>query len=228
MALQSETSPLILVIDDVSPVVRLIELELMTQGFRTQSILIGEKPVQSAIKADPAAIVLGSSLPAPPVYQVLVELKRSLSVPVLFLHAGGNDSDAALALDMGADDTLGIPFIPEDLSLRLRALLDQSLPEAAKIKRGPLTIDVLHRVTWNGERRIALGTSEWGLLLALIQQEKVVAADELLTSVWGEDYAEELAFLRLWTERLRINIGDDPDDPQILLGNEVDGYRLAD
>src|SRR5215204_2879704 len=116
---ESADLPLILVIDDVSPVVRLIQLELSTQGFRTRSVLMGDHPVEVAQELKPSAIVLGSSLPAPPVYEVLERLKRTVSAPVVFLHAGGNDSDAALALSMGADDMIGLPFTPEDLSLRL-------------------------------------------------------------------------------------------------------------
>jgi two-component system KDP operon response regulator KdpE len=226
MDTQSANKPLILVIDDVSPVVRLIELELMTQGFRTASILIGADPVRTAVEIKPAAIVLGSSLPAPPVYETLIQLKRTLSVPVLFLHAGGNQNDSALALDMGADDTLGLPFMPEDLSLRLRALLDESIPEAQPIRRGPLTIDVLHRVVWNGERRLALGTSEWGLLLALLHVESSISTADLLDRVWGKDYVDEVAFLRLWADRLRTNLGDDPKQPRIVLDDE-NGYRLV-
>jgi DNA-binding response OmpR family regulator len=81
---------------------------------------------------------------------------------------------------------------------------------------------------WNGDRRIALGTSEWALLLALAQHREAISAEELLTSVWGTDYAGELPFLRLWTERLRINVGDDPKQPQIILGDETSGYRLVE
>jgi DNA-binding response OmpR family regulator len=81
---------------------------------------------------------------------------------------------------------------------------------------------------WNGDRRIALGTSEWALLLALAQHQDAISAEELLTSVWGTDYAGELPFLRLWTERLRINVGDDPKQPQIILGDETSGYRLVE
>ncbi|MGE0687186.1 MAG: winged helix-turn-helix domain-containing protein [Dehalococcoidia bacterium] len=224
---EQRSLPLILVIDDVSPVVRLIELELSTQGFRTQSVLIGEDPVGTALRLQPSAVVLGSSLPAPPVYDVLMQLKKTLSAPVLFLHAGGNDSDAALALDMGADDALGLPFSPQDLSLRLQALLELAPPEARQLVRGPLKIDVLHRVLWNGEKKIALGTSEWTLLLALAQVEGPISASDLLASVWGEDYRNELPFLRLWIRRLRANLEDDPDHPRVIVGNEETGYILG-
>jgi DNA-binding response OmpR family regulator len=224
---QEQERPLILVIDDVSPVVRLIELELGTQGFRTRSVLIDEDPMQAARDLRPSAVVLGSSLPAPPVYDVLMTIKEDLNIPVLFLHAGGNDTDAALALDMGADDTLGLPFGPEDLTLRLRAMLDQDFGEAQAVIRGELKLDVLRRVAWLGERHVALGTSEWALVLALAQTEEVVPAGDLLAMVWGEEYRNEIAFLELWTERLRMNLGDDPVNPRILLGDEHTGYSLA-
>lgn len=52
--------------------------------------------------------------------------------------------------------------------------------------------------------------------------------DELLTTVWGDKYQGETRFLTLWIQRLRVNLGDDPDKPEIVLGNIEKGYRLAD
>ena len=94
MDTESSNKPLILVIDDVSPVVRLIELELMTQGFRTASILIGDNPVQTAVEIKPAAVVLGSSLPAPPVYEICSN-KREPRLPPSSSSTSWMPSDCA-------------------------------------------------------------------------------------------------------------------------------------
>jgi two-component system KDP operon response regulator KdpE len=107
-------------------------------------------------------------------------------------------------------------------------LLGQSPPEAIPLQRGPLRIDTLRRVVWNGDRRVPLGTSEWGLLLALCQVDGTISPGDLLAGVWGEDYRDELAFLRLWTNRLRGALGDDPRKPHIVLGDEQTGFRLAE
>src|SRR5690242_4132150 len=96
-ALAESAGSLVLVIDDVSPIVKLMELELKSQGFRTASALIGDDPVGTAVSLRPDAIVLSSSLPAPPQYRVLQSLVSSVHAPVVFLHTAGNESDAAVA-----------------------------------------------------------------------------------------------------------------------------------
>jgi two-component system, OmpR family, KDP operon response regulator KdpE len=219
--------PLVLVIDDVSPMVRLIELELGFQGFRTSSRLIQQNPVEEAESLQPNGIVLGSSLPSPAVYDVLQQLKRRVAAPVVFLHNGGSESDAALALEMGADETLAQPVRPDELGMRLRVLLSHDAPKGLDVRRGPLRIDVLHRIVWNGDAKRALATNEWTLLIALLQAESPMSAEALLRDTWGPEYAQERGFLKLWIDKLRINIGDDPRAPALILGDVNSGFALV-
>jgi DNA-binding response OmpR family regulator len=207
--------------------VRLIELELGFQGFRTQSLLINDNPVEAAQALNPDAIVLGSSLPSPQVYDVLMRLRQSVSTPVVFLHNGGSEADAALALEMGAAETLAQPFRPDDLGLRLRVLLHHQVPEGLQFRRGPLKIDVLHRIVWNGDEKKAVGTSEWALLIAMVQAQMPMGSTELLTQVWGPEYASHKHFLSLWIDKLRINIGDHPQAPTLVLGDLEHGFWLV-
>lgn len=220
--------PVVLVIDEVPPVVRLIELELGFQGLRTENVLLSDDPVKRAESLEPDVIVLGAVIPTPELFDILLRLKQKVLAPVIFVNGTANQADEALALEMGADDVISRPFSPEDLGLRLRNLLDHELPEAAQIKRGPLTIDHLRRQVWNRDRKLSLGTNEWTLLLALAQSEAVLSAEEFLISVWGEKYAGEVHFLKTWITRLRINLGDDPNSPQLVLGDADIGYWLAD
>ena len=219
--------PFVLVIDEAPPVVRMIELELGFQRLRTGSVLLSEGPVERAESLKPDAIVLGAPIPTPDVFEILTQLKQRVLAPVVFVSASGNGADSALALEMGADAILDRPFNPEDLGLRLRALLDHEVPEAAHIRRGPLIIDYLRRVAWNGERKLLLATNEWNLLLALAQSERVIPADDLLTKVWGPNYAGQMRSLDTWIGRLRVNIGDDPQNPSVILGDTTRGFWLT-
>jgi two-component system, OmpR family, KDP operon response regulator KdpE len=224
---QNREQPLILVIDEVAPVVRLLELELNLSGFATRPVLIDEDPIKTALEIEPDAVVLGAALPVPGIYETLMQLKARVAAPILFLHAGGNEEDGAVALDMGADDVLSRPFSPMDLSLRLRAMLKMGPAEDFQIMRGDLEIDVLHNVVRRGGVTAALSTSEWGLLLQLAKAEGVLSSGNLLTGVWGDSYAEESHFLRLWIDRLRTDLGDDPKNPAIILGDIESGFHLA-
>src|SRR4051812_42104115 len=111
--------PLVLIVDEVPSLVRLIQLELGFQGFRTSTAMLDEKVAEAAEALRPDAIVLGSSIPFPGVYDVLVQLKRSGAAPVLFVYGLGNSNDGSLAMDMGADDILAAPYLPEELGMHL-------------------------------------------------------------------------------------------------------------
>lgn len=219
-------APLILIIDEIWPVVRLIELEMSVQGYATHSILINEDPIAVAQDLRPDAIVLGSAYPSPVLFDVLERLRQAVTTPILFLAAGDSEGDEVLALKLGAADVLMAPFRPSDMALRLRALVDQSLPEAQVLTRGPLRIDPLRRIVWQGDTKLVLATNEWSLLLTLVKATESVPSYRLLSNVWGDDYKEQSGFLRLWIERLRAKIGDDPSKPAIILGNLEEGFSL--
>src|SRR5215213_5573239 len=201
MTSDKSAEPMVLIIDEAPPLLRLVQLELSFQGFRTDSALLDKGPVEKAVALSPDAIVLGSQVPFPVVYQVLDELKRTVAAPVVFVHAAGNDNDGALALTSGADEVLPAPYLPEDLGMRLRLMLGYNLPELTEIRRAGLKIDPLRRAVWRNDQKLALGTTEWALLLRLASAAGALSAEELLSSVWGEEYVNEPQLLTIWIDR---------------------------
>jgi len=207
--------------------VKLLELELGFQGMNTDTVLLENNPLAKAEAIQPDAVVVGAVIPTPELYNLVEQLKMALPAKVLFVNGTDNQSDTALAMQLGADDAISRPFLPEALGLHIRSLLGIDSPEATQLRRGSLTLDYLRRIVWKGEMKIALGTSEWGLVLALARSRETMSATDLLTTVWGDDYAGETNFLVLWIHRLRVNLGDDPQNPELVLGNVDEGYRLA-
>src|SRR5687767_15897805 len=106
MNAMDEPLPVVLIIDELPPVVRMLELELGFHGLTTQSTLMSEQPVATAEQIKPSGIILGALLPTPECYDVLQQLKKRVDAPVLFLYGSGIEADGALALEMGADDVL--------------------------------------------------------------------------------------------------------------------------
>jgi len=129
---------------------------------------------------------------------------------------------------MGADDVMASPYLPEELGMHLRFMLGGDVPQYREIRRGGLRIDPMHRAVWKGEQKMALGTSEWALLMALATDSNAVQVGELLTIVWGKEYASETKFLTTWIQRLRENLGDDVQAPQLVLAELSEGFRLKD
>src|SRR5215211_2459494 len=114
---------LVLVVDEVPAMVRLVQLELGLQGFRTESVLLDEGVVSAAKKLQPDVIVLGSAVPTPGIFDVLIKLRETVSCPVIFIHGLGNENDDAIALELGASDVVSRPYDPEELALRIKATL---------------------------------------------------------------------------------------------------------
>jgi len=223
-----DSRPLVLVVDEVPPLLKLLALELAFQGLRMETVLLEEDVEARATDLQPDCIVVGAVIPTPGIYDLLEHLKAAVPSKLLFINGSGNDSDSALAIQMGADDALSRPFLPEALGLHIRALLSMDSPESTQLRRAGLLIDYLRRIVWKGEMKIILGTNEWGLLLALAAVNGAITANDLLVEVWGENYAGEIAFIKAWIDRLRVNLGEDPQHPEIVLGDVDKGYWLPD
>lgn len=161
------TQPSVLVVDEVPPLLRLIELELGFQSMQMETVLLDEDPLAKAKATEPDVVVIGAVIPTPEIYHLVEQLRASVPSKLLFINGTGNDSDAALALQSGADDSLSRPFLPEQLGMHIRSLLEIEPPEATQIRRGKLTIDHLRRIVWKGDLKLSVGTNEWRLLLAL-------------------------------------------------------------
>ena len=217
----------VLIIDEVPELVRLLGLELKFEGFRPETVLLEEDVVGRAMDVRPDAIIIGSVIPTPHMFELLTSLRDRTTVPIVFISSTGNEGDSAVALQMGASEVINRPFLPNDLVLRLHALLDEEFARSSLIGRGSLTIDVLHRLVFQNEAKVTLATNEWSLLLALAEADRNITASDLLVRVWGSNYAADSRFLEIWIRRLQINLHDDPTQPHIILGNVEDGFWLA-
>ena len=116
----------ILVCDDDELLVDLLEYRLSARGFRVLIARDGGQAVAMAQDHAPDAIVLDAMMPVMDGHQVLRRLRSeaaTASVPVIMLTARKQERDIVGALELGANDYLVKPFIPEELMTRLTRLL---------------------------------------------------------------------------------------------------------
>jgi DNA-binding response OmpR family regulator len=131
-------------------------------------------------------------------------------------------------IDNGADLVLMRPVPGEELVERIRAVLRRGPSESRQLVLGELVIDQLANTVTRAGQPVPLSPTEFRLLATLAENAgRVVTNRELLTRVWGAEYADDLQYIRLYISHLRNKLEDDPARPRLILTHRGVGYRLA-
>ena len=220
----------VLVVDDEVGLATSIARALRAEGYDADVVHNGLDAVWQAQEVDYAAIILDIMLPGKNGFRVCRELREAgCTTPILMLTAKDGEHDEAEALDTGADDFLSKPFSFVVLVARIRALLRRSADGRAQpLVIGDLVLDPLARTCRRGDTDISLTTREYELLEALMRKPgQVVAKQDLLERVWGEDFEGDPNVVEVYVGYLRRKI-DRPfgrNDIETVRGV---GYRIAD
>ena len=223
--------PLILAVDDEAGILRLIKLELSSQGFRVIVAGEGEEALRMTEQQRPDIVILDIVMPEMSGLEVMRRLRERTSVPVILLTAKDHDEDKVRGLEMGADDYLVKPFNPEELSARVRAVLRRGFrPQVGAeniVRVANVEIDLNRRLVKKDGEVVSLTRTEWMLLQHLAANAgKVMLNTELLSKVWGPEYRDDLQYLRVWVSRLRSKLEPDPSNPTIIKTLQGIGYLL--
>jgi two-component system KDP operon response regulator KdpE len=224
------TGPLVLAVDDESGILRLIKLELTTQGFRVVTAENGEEALRMAEEHRPDIALLDIVMPDITGLEVMRKLRERTNIPVILLTAKGSDADKVRGLEMGADDYLAKPFSPEELSARVRAVLRRAVGSSGLenvVRVENVEIDLNRRLVKRDGELVTLTRTEWMLLQHLAANAgKVMLNAELLSKVWGPEYRDDLQYLRVWVSRLRRKLETDPSSPRLIKTFQGIGYML--
>lgn len=125
-------------------------------------------------------------------YGIIKEIReKDKNVPVIFTSARDQDLDKILGLELGGDDYITKPFSPKELVLRVGNIIKRvyNEKETEKIKYLSYDIDLGRRIVEKDNKEIKLTTLEFDLLLLFINNiGKSFSREEILSSVWGDDY----------------------------------------
>ena len=222
--------PLVLAVDDEAGILRLIKLELSTQGFRVVTAENGEQALRMAEEHRPDIVLLDIVMPDITGLEVMRKLRERTNIPVILLTAKGSDADKVRGLEMGADDYLAKPFSPEELSARVRAVLRRALGSAGLenvVHAGDVEVDLNRRLVKRKGELVTLTRTEWMLLQHLAANAgKIMLNAELLSKVWGPEYRDDLQYLRVWVSRLRRKLEEEPSQPKLIKTFQGIGYMF--
>jgi two-component system phosphate regulon response regulator PhoB len=221
----------VLIVDDEADIVALVTFHLARAGYRVSTASNGRDALAAARQERPALIVLDLMLPGVSGYEVLEQLRASEAtrdIAVLMLTARREEPDRIRGLSLGADDYLTKPFSPQELVLRVGAILRRvNAPptgSADVVAAGPLQIHrAEHRVTVDG-REVELTPTEYKLLLLLAERRgRVQDRAQLLERVWDAAPDIQTRTVDMHVQRLRAKLGPAGELIETVRGF---GYRM--
>jgi DNA-binding response OmpR family regulator len=225
----------VVVIDDSPEIIEVVSLcfQLRWSGTALLSAPTGARGLELIEAETPDIVILDIGLPDMEGFEVLREIRRFSQVPVIMLTVRKEDTDIARGLEMGADDYITKPFSHIELVARVQAVLRRTRGEAAGTEERPfvsgkITVDFSNNEVTVDGRPVRLTSTESRLLQMLIRNEgRLVTHENLLTRVWGENYADARDLLRVHIQHLRQKLGDSVESPRIIVTEHGMGYKFV-
>jgi two-component system KDP operon response regulator KdpE len=223
----------ILVIDDDSSFLRLVEQVLTQKGYELLKASDGREGLRLLFAHKPDLVLLDVVMPKMDGWQTCTRIRDISDVPIIMLtgkHIA--EEDIVRGLDYGADDYLLKPVGNRELVARVRAALRRAeLPamsetrEAITYSDGYLTVDVGQRkVMVNGER-VKLSPREFRLFALLVENAgRILTHQQLLERVWGWEYIDDLDYVRIYISHLRQKIEPELSLPKYIITELGVGY----
>lgn len=211
----------ILVVDDDPSIVKITKLYLTKNGYEVDEAYDGQAAldkIRSHRGAGYAFIVLDLMLPRIDGWAVCRELRRSgYETPIIMLTARGEVHERIEGIRMGADDYLVKPFDPNELLVRIDAVLrrtgrsfskNEPIPERKELTAGNLLLQLDACTVSVDGKPVALTRREFDLLAWLAERpEKVFSREDLIAQVWGWDFDGEDRVVDLYIQRIRRKLG---------------------
>lgn len=231
--MSSPTGPLILIVEDDNKTSSLLAAYLAREGYRTVAAFDGQQALRLFASEQPQLIILDVMVPLLDGWEVCREIRRTSTVPVLFLTARDEESDRVLGLGLGGDDYVVKPFSPREVVARVKAILRRAAqpPElfGDTMTHGALELDAEKRRVRLGGAPVSLTPLEYTLLKTLMSAPgRVFMRDELLSHLYprGETVVDRVVDVHVG--KLRQKIEADPTQPQFIITARGTGYRFAD
>jgi len=224
----------ILICDDEKDIVRALEIYLSAEGYETLKAYNGAEAIDLlGRESEIRLVLLDIMMPKMDGIETLTRIREMSNVPVIFLTAKSEDADKILGLNLGADDYITKPFLPAELTARVRSslrrytMLGSVSKEKDVITIGSICLnDPAKEVRVDGEI-VNLTKTEYGILKLLMQEPgRVFSPNEIYAKVWGGDPYGTENTVAVHIRRLREKIEIDPAKPRFLKVVWGNGYKI--
>jgi DNA-binding response OmpR family regulator len=227
----------LLLIDDDPALSELLADYLREAGHTVHQAFDGEEGLRAFYAVQPELVLLDVTMPRRDGWQALSRIRELAPTPVVMITARNEEDNVLQGFALGADDYLTKPFSFAELAARVQSVLkrvqgqetQESVAEESSplLRQGDLVLDLAARRVWRGKEAITLTPTEFKLLAALMQHAgEVLSPQELVREVWGEQYANDVGYVRRYIWHLRRKIELDPNQPQYIHNEHGFGYRF--
>ena len=219
----------ILLVDDEPELRKLVIDILSDDGF---SNIIDAGTVQTGLifvrQEKPDLAILDVMLPDGNGFSLMKKLRAFTNIPVIFLTAKDEAADKLAGLGLGADDYVVKPFLPQELLLRVHAVLRRCYKaDSPLLELEGCTIDFSRAEVNKNGMIAALTAKEHTLLETLSRSEgRIVSIDALCEALWGDNPFGYENSLNAHIRRIREKIETDPSKPVSLITVKGLGYKL--
>lgn len=227
---------IILIIDDDKELCALMKKCAEQEGLDADAAYAGREGLSQIADQNRiyCLVILDVMLPGMNGFEVLSEIRKSSTVPVLMLTAKGDEIDKITGLRLGADDYLTKPFSINELMARVNSLIRRyttlnpmmGINMERMVMKG-MVIDKANRIVFVNDNPVELTSKEFDLLSFLASNKgRVFTKKQIYTQVWEEEYAFDDSNIMSFISKLRKKIEPDPDHPFYILTVRGVGYRF--
>lgn len=227
----------ILVVEDSDDIRQALCIFLRYEGYEPVEAPNGYSALNKMIE-NPDLVILDVMLPDISGIDVCKQIRTFSNVPILFLTAKSGVDHISDGLMAGGDDYLAKPFVNEELSVRIKALLrrfnhyrgkQKSEDEMKMLVTDRLRVNLEHNEVYKDNKRIELSEIEYQMLKLFMKRRNMILSAQLLyESIWEQPYFyDSNNTVMVHIRKLRVKIEDNPKEPKYILTEWGRGYRFG-
>lgn len=227
----------ILVVDDETEIVELLEIYLISNGFQIHKAYDAQEGLRILEEEHVDLVVMDIMMPGMDGLEMCRQIRQKNNIPIIILSARSSDLDKIVGLGAGADDYVVKPFNPLEVVARIRSQLRRYLelnqpvqPEKADdkvIELDDVLIDSRSREVLRGGEEIRLTPREFDVLWLLASHPgQVFSIDEIFSAVWKESGSDPDNTVMVHIRRLRSKLGENDRGKKLIVTVWGVGYKI--
>lgn len=223
---------LILIIEDDPYISHFLQMSFEQEGYRMITTTKGHEAINLFYSHQPDIVILDLGLPDIDGLDVIQEIRKISTKPIIVVSARLEEQEKIKALDLGANDYVVKPFYMGELLARIRVAKRLTMNNKEEIKiyqKDYLTVDFISRIVKIDDQDIHLTPIEFHLLKLLIEHRgKVLTHNYIQKEIWGYQDSSNQNALRVFMATLRRKIEKDTHHPRFIMTEVGVGYRFKD